>query len=45
MHIQVTVLYASHVVKVSHCNAYDLFSDTTWLSSGLLNSDENNVIF
>ena len=46
--IQVTTPYAGHVVEVtfrSHYNAYDLFSDTTRLSSSLFNGGENNVIF
>ena len=46
--IQVTSPYTSHVVEVtlrSHYSAYDLFSNTTWLSFGLFNSGENNVTF
>ena len=44
----VTTPYADHAVKVtflSHFNAYDLFSNTTRLSSSLFNSGENDVIF
>ena len=46
--IQVTTPYVGHVVEVtfrSHYNVYNLFSNTTWLSSSLFNSGENNVIF
>ena len=46
--IQVTTPYTGHVVEVtfpSHYNAYDLFSNTTQLSSSVFNGGENNVIF
>ena len=43
-----TTPHAGFVVEVtfqSHCNSYDLFSNTTRLSSSLFNSGENNIIF
>ena len=46
--IHVTTPYIGHIVKVtfrSSYNTYDLFSNITRLSSSLLNSVENNVIF
>ena len=46
--IGVTTPIAGHVVEVTfrnHCNAYDLFSNATPLSSSLFNGGNNNVIF
>ena len=46
--IHITTPYAGHIVEVTsrnHSNAYDLFSNTTRLSSSLFSSGENNVTF
>ena len=46
--IHITTPYAGDVVEVTfrnHYNAYDMFSDRTWLSSSLFNRRESNVIF
>ena len=40
--------YAGHVVEVmfrNHYNAYDMFSNRTWLSSSFVNRKERIVIF
>ena len=46
--IHIIAPYAGHVVEVTfrnHYNAYDMFSNRTWLSSSLFNRKESNVIF
>ena len=46
--IRIATPYAGKVVKVTfrnHYNAYDMFSNTTQLSSSLFSGGENNVIF
>ena len=45
--IHIITPYVGHVVRVtfrSHCNAYDMFSNTARLSSNLFNSGKNNVL-
>ena len=46
--IHITTPYAGHVVDVTfenHYNVYNLFANTTLVSSSLFNSGENNVKF
>ena len=46
--IHITTPYTGHVVEVTfrnHYNAYDMFSNRTWLSSSLFNRRESNVKF
>ena len=46
--VHITTPYAGHVVEVTfrnHYNAYDMFSNRTWVSSSLFNTRESNGIF
>ena len=46
--IHIIASYAGHVVEVTfrnHYNAYDMFSNRTWLSSSVFNRKKSKVIF